>query len=225
MRASEISQVDMEERTRQGLFLKRTPLCQRSGESVACRTTMANHIQLPSSSPPSSRNVRKLVSKASKAVMKSHRVSLPKYNLPIRLRPVRLRTISHPLMSCSIPSAVVPTLHVCRHALACSPRIHQRLPLPTAKRQVSPPHLLLHRHGSVLLHLRRRGVRVPHRFSKDPALNTPYSRDARRIWFWRHANLIFTAVVCFFFGGFVSEIVQSMLPVRPLITPRSRSLT
>jgi len=36
--------------------------------------------------------------------------------------------------------------------------------------------------------------------------------DARRIWFWRHANLIFTAVVCFFFGGFVSEIVQSMLP-------------
>ena len=127
-------------------------------------------------------------------------------------------------MSCSIASAVVPTLHLCHHAPVCSLRIHQPLPLPTAKRQASPPHLLLHRHGSVLLHLRRRRVRAPNLLFKDPALNMPYSRDARRIWFWRHANLIFTAVVCFFIGGFVSEIVQSMLPVRPLITPRSRSL-
>ncbi|KAF9227353.1 hypothetical protein BS17DRAFT_461118 [Gyrodon lividus] len=38
--------------------------------------------------------------------------------------------------------------------------------------------------------------------------------DARRIWFWRHAGLIFAAVVCFFFGGLVSEIVQSMLPYK-----------
>jgi len=36
--------------------------------------------------------------------------------------------------------------------------------------------------------------------------------DSRRIWFWRHAGLIFTAIVCFFFGGIVSEFVQSMLP-------------
>lgn len=40
-------------------------------------------------SAPNSSHARKLVNKASKAVMKSHRVSLPKYNLPIRLRPVR----------------------------------------------------------------------------------------------------------------------------------------
>jgi len=38
--------------------------------------------------------------------------------------------------------------------------------------------------------------------------------DARRIWFWRHSGLIFTATVCFFFGGIVSEIVQSMLPYK-----------
>jgi len=38
--------------------------------------------------------------------------------------------------------------------------------------------------------------------------------DARRIWFWRHSGLIFTAVVCFFFGGLVSEFVQSMLPYK-----------
>jgi len=38
--------------------------------------------------------------------------------------------------------------------------------------------------------------------------------DARRIWFWRHSGLILTGVMCFFFGGIVSEIVQSMLPYK-----------
>ncbi|KAI0746009.1 hypothetical protein C8Q76DRAFT_705724 [Earliella scabrosa] len=38
--------------------------------------------------------------------------------------------------------------------------------------------------------------------------------DARRIWFWRSAPVIFTGVVCFFFGGIVSEFVQSMLPYK-----------
>ncbi|TFY62646.1 hypothetical protein EVJ58_g3731 [Rhodofomes roseus] len=36
--------------------------------------------------------------------------------------------------------------------------------------------------------------------------------DARRIWFWRSAPLIFTGVTCFFLGGIVSEFVQSLLP-------------
>lgn len=39
------------------------------------------------------------------------------------------------------------------------------------------------------------------------------SRDARRIWLWRSAPVIFTAITCFFVGGIVSEFVQSMLPV------------
>lgn len=38
--------------------------------------------------------------------------------------------------------------------------------------------------------------------------------DARRIWFWRHSGLMFTAVTCVFFGGIVSEVVQSMLPYK-----------
>nr|VWO98304.1 Zn(2)-C6 fungal-type domain-containing protein [Ganoderma boninense] len=38
--------------------------------------------------------------------------------------------------------------------------------------------------------------------------------DARRVWFWRSAPLIFTGVVCFFLGGIVSEFVQSMLPYK-----------
>ncbi|KAI0049946.1 hypothetical protein FA95DRAFT_1514910 [Auriscalpium vulgare] len=38
--------------------------------------------------------------------------------------------------------------------------------------------------------------------------------DARRIWFWRRAPLMLTGVVCFLFGGIVSEIVQSLLPYK-----------
>ncbi|KAH9858967.1 hypothetical protein C2E23DRAFT_800768 [Lenzites betulinus] len=38
--------------------------------------------------------------------------------------------------------------------------------------------------------------------------------EARRIWFWRNAPLIFTGIACFFFGGIISEIVQSLLPYK-----------
>ncbi|KAF5370588.1 hypothetical protein D9758_001822 [Tetrapyrgos nigripes] len=38
--------------------------------------------------------------------------------------------------------------------------------------------------------------------------------DARRIWFWRHSGLIFTAFTCFFCGGILSEVVQSLLPYK-----------
>lgn len=51
-------------------------------------------------------------------------------------------------------------------------------------------------------------------FRSRPACSeTMKCRDARRIWFWHHSPLIFTGVMCFFFGDIVSEIVQSMLPV------------
>lgn len=42
--------------------------------------------------------------------------------------------------------------------------------------------------------------------------------EARRIWFWRHAGLIFTAFVCFFCGGILSEFIQSMLPYKEFQT-------
>ncbi|KAG9220740.1 hypothetical protein CCMSSC00406_0003839 [Pleurotus cornucopiae] len=38
--------------------------------------------------------------------------------------------------------------------------------------------------------------------------------EARRIWFWRHANMLFTGFICFFCGGIMSEFVQSMLPYK-----------
>jgi len=38
--------------------------------------------------------------------------------------------------------------------------------------------------------------------------------SARRIWFWRHSPLIFTAFTCFFCGGILSEFVQAALPFK-----------
>ncbi|KAF7428276.1 hypothetical protein PC9H_007497 [Pleurotus ostreatus] len=38
--------------------------------------------------------------------------------------------------------------------------------------------------------------------------------EARRIWFWRHANMLLTGFICFFCGGIMSEFVQSMLPYK-----------
>ncbi|KAL0956334.1 hypothetical protein HGRIS_002485 [Hohenbuehelia grisea] len=38
--------------------------------------------------------------------------------------------------------------------------------------------------------------------------------EARRVWLWRHAGLLFTGFVCFFCGGILSEFVQSMLPYK-----------
>jgi len=38
--------------------------------------------------------------------------------------------------------------------------------------------------------------------------------DARRIWFWRRSGLIFTGVICFFCGGILSEVIQSLLPYK-----------
>ncbi|KAF8973068.1 hypothetical protein BDZ97DRAFT_1779181 [Flammula alnicola] len=38
--------------------------------------------------------------------------------------------------------------------------------------------------------------------------------SARRIWFWRHSGLIFTAFTCFFCGGIISEFVQAALPYK-----------
>ncbi|KAF5351688.1 hypothetical protein D9756_007606 [Leucocoprinus leucothites] len=38
--------------------------------------------------------------------------------------------------------------------------------------------------------------------------------SARRVWFWRYFNLIFTFFTCFLCGGILSEIVQSLLPYK-----------
>jgi len=38
--------------------------------------------------------------------------------------------------------------------------------------------------------------------------------DARRIWLWRNVGLITTGILCFFFGGIMSEVIQSLLPYK-----------
>ncbi|KAF8844305.1 hypothetical protein BDN67DRAFT_765193 [Paxillus ammoniavirescens] len=137
---------------------------------------MAGHVHL-SSSPPqtTSRNVRKYLKSASKAVMKSQRIQLPKYDLPIRLRPwflfftfiimILLAFLGFTNFSHSLPLNDK-FLHFACFCVAT-------------------------------------GVFY---FVFD------VEEDARRVWFWRHVGLIFSVIVCFFFGGLVSEIVQSMLP-------------
>lgn len=158
--------------------------------------------------------------------MKSYRVSVPRYDLPIRLRPVRpLRALFHSFMPCSIPFAVVPTLHNRHHAPACFPRTHQLLPLPTAKRQVSPPHLLLRRHRRVLLHLRRRRVRIPHSIQRSTpqyalfqgcqtylvlalCQSIIHSHHLFLLWWIRQRNRAVN-VTCTSFDHFVCDIARS----------------
>jgi len=122
-------------------------------------------------------NGRKLFRKAFKAIMKSYRFRLPKYDLPIRLRPWFL------VFTCLIMALL---------AFLGFTNFSRSLPLNDK---------LLH----FLCFTIATGVFY---FIFD------VEEDARRIWFWRHAGLIFTAVVCFFFGGLVSEFVQSMLPYK-----------
>ncbi|TFK68688.1 hypothetical protein BDN72DRAFT_870890 [Pluteus cervinus] len=38
--------------------------------------------------------------------------------------------------------------------------------------------------------------------------------ESRRIWMWRYSPLMFTAFTCFFCGGILSEVAQSMLPYK-----------
>ncbi|OAX39123.1 hypothetical protein K503DRAFT_769797 [Rhizopogon vinicolor AM-OR11-026] len=122
-----------------------------------------------------SKYVRKHLKKMSKAIMKSHRVQLPRYDLPIRLRPWFL------VFTCTIMVIL---------AFLGFTNFSRSLPL---------------------------NDKFYHFTCLCVATGVFYfifdvEEEARRIWFWRHSGLIFTAIVCFFFGGFVSEIVQSMLP-------------
>ncbi|KAG2121346.1 hypothetical protein BD769DRAFT_1478950 [Suillus cothurnatus] len=129
----------------------------------------------PNSPSSPSKPMRKHLKKLSKAIMKSHRVQLPKYNLPIRLRPWFL------VFTCVIMVIL---------AFLGFTDFSRALPL-----------------NDKFLHFTCLCVATGvFYFIFD------VEEEARRIWFWRHSGLIFTAVICFFFGGFVSEIVQSMLP-------------
>jgi len=137
---------------------------------------MTSNVCTSSSSRPSqSRIMRKYLNQASKAIMKSRRVQLPNYDLPMRLRPWFLMF-----------TVVIMIL------LAF-------LGFTDATRSLPLNDKFMHFTCLCLA----TGVFY---FIFD------VEEDARRIWFWRHFGLIFTAITCFFFGGFVSEVVQSQLP-------------
>jgi hypothetical protein len=76
--------------------------------------------------------------------------------------------------------------------------------------------MFLYRNWSILLHHRRRRVRLQFFYSTSLHLLNLYittKRSVRRIWFWRHSAIIFTGFTCFFCGGILSEFVQAALPV------------
>jgi hypothetical protein len=75
--------------------------------------------------------------------------------------------------------------------------------------------MFLYRDWSILLHHRRRRVRLRTGYTASRYLLNLYhnNRSVRRIWFWRHSALIFTGFTCFFCGGILSEFVQAALPV------------
>jgi len=137
---------------------------------------MSQPIQL-SNSQPQSRSWRRVPRRLAKALMKSHPLHLPKYNLPLRFRPWFV------VLTCTIMVIL---------AFLGFTNLKQSLPL---------------------------NDKVLHFICFCIATGVFYfildvEEDARRIWFWRHAGLIFTGTVCFFFGGLISEIVQSTLPYK-----------
>ncbi|TDL24247.1 hypothetical protein BD410DRAFT_820404 [Rickenella mellea] len=122
-------------------------------------------------------NARKLLKKASKAIMRSYKLNVPKYDLPIRLRPWFLLFTAFIML-------LLAFLGFTNFANA--------LPL-----------------NDKILHLVCLGLATGvFYFIFD------VEEEARRIWFWRHSGLILTAVTCMFFGGIVSEFVQSLLPYK-----------
>lgn len=123
------------------------------------------------------RSLRKFIRRTNKAIMRSHKFRIPKYDMPIRLRPWFL---------------LFTTLIMILLAFLGFTNVAHSLPL-----------------NDKLLHF----------FCLSVATGVFYfmfdvEEDARRIWFWRNAPLIFTGVTCFLLGGIISEFVQSMLPYK-----------
>ncbi|KAI0766511.1 hypothetical protein BC629DRAFT_1292960 [Irpex lacteus] len=120
---------------------------------------------------------RRYRSRATKAVMRSHHLKIPVYDVPLRFRPWFVL----------FTSLVMITL-----AFLGFTNFAHALPI-----------------NDKLLHF----------FCLMLATGIFYfifdvEEDAKRIWFWRYAPLISTGIVCFFFGGILSEVVQSLLPYK-----------
>lgn len=89
---------------------------------------MDNNVHLhPSPGRSSSRSMSQRLYGALRSVMKSRRVRLPNYDLPIRFRPVRLSASAseYPF----ICSTVVPCLHGYLYDVFCTPSVYRSLPL------------------------------------------------------------------------------------------------
>ncbi|OCH85092.1 hypothetical protein OBBRIDRAFT_785307 [Obba rivulosa] len=123
------------------------------------------------------RGWRRTWRRTTKAIMRSHKFRIPKYDVPLRLRPWFL---------------LFTTIIIILLAFLGFTNVAHALPM-----------------NDKLLHFFCLGIATGvFYFIFD------VEEDARRIWFWRNAPLIFTSVTCFLLGGIISEFVQSMLPYK-----------
>ncbi|KAF8513147.1 hypothetical protein BU17DRAFT_53464 [Hysterangium stoloniferum] len=124
----------------------------------------------------SNKALRKTMRRCVKSCMKSHRVRIPKYDFPIRLRPWFLVFTSLVMILLAF---------------------------------LGFTNFLIHAPMVEILHFICLGVATGvFYFIWD------VDDEARRIWIWRNSGLILTGIICFFFGGFISEVIQSLLPYK-----------
>ncbi|KAJ2918534.1 hypothetical protein MD484_g1805, partial [Candolleomyces efflorescens] len=141
--------------------------------------------------------VKKWLHRLSRSIMKSHHVHIPKYDLPIRFRPWFV--------------AFTTVIMVMLGFLGFT-NFSQSLPLNDKML-----HFICFGVATAVFYwivdVEEYVVDFPGPFV--PSLTSPSTnRSARRVWFWRKASLIFTGITCFFCGGILSEVVQSLLPYK-----------
>ena len=123
---------------------------------------LPNTMSISLSAPELSfKKARKLPGRLAKVVMKSHRVRIPKYDLPIRLRPVSLPICIqghlHQYLSCSL--SVVSRFHLHYNDNPCVPGLYKLFKSIAFERQALTLLMLLHRNRRILLYYRRGRVR------------------------------------------------------------------
>lgn len=113
------------------------PSCQSTALSNCSSTTYAHtplgsaYLRHTMSVIPALGDARKQLNKLGKRIMKSHRVQIPKYDMPIRLRPVSFLGLFARLQcSCSL---VVSSPHMCHHGWPWAPWLHEFLPCIATK--------------------------------------------------------------------------------------------
>ena len=104
------------------------------------------------------KRVRRLTSRVAKSIMKSHHLRIPKYEMPLRFRPVI--TMIPLIYYLLILVAVVSRLYMLHNGHSCFPGVHKLFKIFTSQWQIVAFLMFLYCNCSILLHHRRRRVRL-----------------------------------------------------------------